>query len=98
MNSIVWSESTAGIQTMLGDRYDTLFDKRIAYRLDEKEMEFLVGGSAGDAGYGKTAVYMDIGADAKNTHFRPFDIPAREWLERYAEVYREMTEEGGLEG
>ncbi len=98
VNSIVWSESTAGIQTMLGDRYDTLFDKRIAYRLDEKEMEFLVGGSAGDAGYGKTAVYMDIGADAKNTHFRPFDIPAREWLERYAEVYREMTEEGGLEG
>lgn len=94
VNSIVWSESINGVEMMLGDRYDSMFDKRIAYGLDEKSMDILVAESDSRALHGKTAVYMDIGRDVKNTHFRPYDIPAKVWVERYAEVYDDVINEG----
>lgn len=96
VNSIVWGESTRSIAMMLGDRYDSFFDKRIAYGLDEESMDFLVAESDARAVGGKTAVYMDIGRDVKNTHFRPYDVPAKVWLERYAETYEGIIREGGL--
>lgn len=95
VNSIVWGESIRSIEMMLGDRYDSMFDKRIAYGLDEESMDILVAESEAKSLRGKTAVYMDIGRDVKNTHFRPYDVPAKVWIERYAEVYDEVINEGG---
>lgn len=95
VNSIVWGESVRSIESMLGDRYDSMFDKRIAYGLDEDSMDILVAETESKVLHGKTAVYMDIGKDVKNTHFRPYDIPAKVWIERYAEVYDEVIYEGG---
>lgn len=95
VNSIVWGESIRNIEFMLGDRYDSMFDKRIAYGLDEESMDILVAESEAKALRGKTAVYMDIGRDVKNTHFRPYDVPAKVWVERYAEIYDEIINEGG---
>ena len=89
VNSIVWGESIHGIEIMLGNRYESMFDKRIAYGLDEESMDILVGESDAKMLRGKTAVYMDLDKDVKNTHFRPYDIPAKEWVERYAEAYKE---------
>ena len=80
---------------MLGDRYDSMFDKRIAYGLDEDSMDILVAESESKSLRGKTAVYMDIARDVKNTHFRPYDVPAKVWVERYAETYDEIVKEGG---
>lgn len=96
VNSIVWGESLRGIELMLGDRYDSMFDKRIAFGLDEEGMDLLVAETASKSMRGKTAVYMDIAKDVKNTHFRPYDVPAQVWIERYAEVYDEVIRE--LEG
>ena len=96
VNSIVWGESLRGIELMLGDRYDSMFDKRIAFGLDEEGMDLLVAENASKSMRGKTAVYMDIAKDVKNTHFRPYDVPAQVWIERYAEVYDEVIRE--LEG
>jgi len=96
VNSIVWSESRRSVENMLGSRYESLFDKRIAYGLDAEAMDDLVGESDSNALRGKTAVYMDVSRDVKNTHFRPYDIPAKVWVERYAEAYDEVVRE--LEG
>ena len=96
INSIVWGESIRSIECVLGDRYDAMFDKRIAYGLDEDSMDILVAESETKALRGKTAVYIDISRDVKNTHFRPYDIPAKVWVERYAEVYDEVINGGGL--
>lgn len=95
INSIVWGESIRSIELMLGDRYDSMFDKRIAYGLDEDSMDLLVAESEAKSLRGKTAVYMDIGKDVKNSHFRPYDVPAKVWVERYAETYDEIVNEGG---
>ena len=95
INSIVWGESVRSIELMLGDRYDSMFDKRIAYGLDEDSMDLLVAESESKSLRGKTAVYMDIAKDVKNTHFRPYDVPAKVWVERYAETYDEIVNEGG---
>ena len=93
VNSVIWSESRRSVENMLGDRYESLFDKRIAYGLDDDSMEDLVGESEAKALRGRTAIYMDVSRDVKNTHFRPYDIPARVWVERYAEVYGEVINE-----
>lgn len=95
INTIVWGESVRSIENMLGDRYDSMFDKRIAYGLDADSMDSLVAETESKTLRGKTAVYMDIGRDVKNTHFRPYDIPAKVWVERYAEAYDEVINEGG---
>ena len=95
VNSIVWGESIHSIEMMLGDQYESLFDKRIAYGLNDESMDILVSESDVKALRGKTAVYMDIGRDVKNTHFRPYDVPAKVWVERYAETYDEVINEGG---
>lgn len=95
VNSIVWGESVRSIELMLGDRYDAMFDKRIAYGLDEDSMNILVIESEVKALRGKTAVYIDIDKDVKNTHFRPYDVPAKVWVERYAETYNDVINEGG---
>lgn len=95
VNSVVWGENIRSIEHMLGDRYDSMFDKRIAYGLDEESMDIIVAESEVKALRGRTAVYMDIGKDVKNTHFRPYDVPAKVWVERYAETYDEVINEGG---
>ncbi len=94
VNTIVWGESVHSIENMLGDRYDAMFDKRIAFGLDENSMDELVAETEPKSLRGKTAVYMDIAQDVKNTHFRPYEIPAKIWIERYAEVYDEIVEGG----
>ncbi len=96
VNSMIWGESIRGIELMLGGRYEAMFNKYIAYGLDAESMESLVQESDTKSLCGKTAVYMDIGGDAKkNVHFRPYEVPAAVWVERYAECYQEVIGEGG---
>lgn len=38
---------------------------------------------------------LRIGKDVKNAHFRPYDVPAKIWFERYAEEYDEVISERG---
>ncbi len=96
VNSVVWSESLNGVGLMLGERYEAMFDKRIAYDLDDDAMDILVAETQAKSLRGKTAVYMDIAKDVKNTHFRPYDVPAKIWVEQYARVYDETINEGGI--
>ena len=63
---------------------------------DEEAMDILVDESQPKSLQGKTAVYMDYRNDNKNTHFRPYDVPAKVWVERYAETYDEVINEGGI--
>lgn len=95
INSIVWGENLKRIELVLGERYSSMFNKRIAFSLDEESMESLVAESESKAIQGKTAVYMDISKDVTNTHFRPYDVPAKEWIEDYAEAYENVIKEGG---
>lgn len=94
VNNIVWGENIQGIESLLGEQYEDMFDKRMAYRLDEESINKLVAESEAKALRGKTTVYMDARRDAKNTHFRPYEVPAKAWVERYAEAYHEIINEG----
>lgn len=87
INSIVWGENIRGLESVLGDRYDAMFAKRIAFGLDNESMDTLVAESEPRTLHSHTAVYMDIDRDVKNTHFRPYDIPAKIWVEQYAQAY-----------
>lgn len=87
VNSIVWGESVGSISNVLGESYERVFDKRIAYKLDERTMEMLVDEVDAKSIQGKVAVYMDYRNDNKNTHFRLYDVPAKIWIKRYAETY-----------
>lgn len=91
INFAVWGESLRSIENILGNRYDAMFDKRIAYGLDDDDMELLVSESHSKSLRGSTAVYMDIGREVKNTHFRPYNLPAKVWIERYGQAYEEMV-------
>lgn len=93
INSIIWSENLKGVENVLGDRYDSVFDKRIAYGLDDDSMDNLVSETESKNLKGSTAVYMNISNDVRNTHFRPYDIPAKVWVSRYAEVYESIVEQ-----
>lgn len=70
INSILWGESYRSIELMLGDSFDALFGKRIAYGLDSDIMDFLVAETDTKSLNGQTAVYMDVNTDVKNTHFK----------------------------
>lgn len=94
INTVMWGESIRSIEGILGDRYDAMFDKRIAFGLDDASMDELVAETEPKSLRGKTAVYMDISKDVKNSHFRPYEVPAKIWVERYAEVYDEIAAGG----
>lgn len=95
INTIMWGETIQSIANTIGDRYDAMFDKRIAFGLDDASMDELVAETEAKSLRGKTAVYMDVSKDVKNTHFRPYEVPAKIWVERYAEIYNEIVAEGG---
>lgn len=90
VNCVMWGESIKGIEYILGEGFESMFGKRIAYGTDEDSMNHLVSESDAKTIRGKTAVYLDIDNDIKNTHFRPYEIPAKSWVERYAEKYEEI--------
>lgn len=94
INSIVWGESIKLIESILGNQYDRMFNKRIALGLDEDSMNILVEETNAASLRGRTAAYMDVANDNKNTHFRPYEIPAKIWIERYGETYSEVIGEG----
>ena len=96
INSIVWGESPEGISSFAGERYERLFNKRIAYELDADSMRDLVDEHRIELLSGKTAVYYDIYNDNTNTHFRPYDIPAKVWIEEYSRKYDETVNGGGV--
>ena len=91
VNSIIWGESLKGVENKLGEHFGTMFDKRIAYELDENSMDILVAETETEDNNGHTAVYLDNLKDIKNTHFRPYDVPAETWIERYSEVYNDIV-------
>ena len=96
INSIVWGESPEGISSFAGDRYMQMFKKRIAYELDADSMRDLVDEHRIESLSGKTAVYYDVLNDNTNTHFRPYDIPAKVWIEEYGRKYDETVNGGGV--
>lgn len=87
INTILWGESPRGAEHILGNQYYALFDKRIAYELDADYMDILVSESDVKAIRGKTAVYMGVSTDIRNTHFRPYEVPTKVWIDDYADAY-----------
>ena len=90
VNSLVWTEKNNLSSVFVGDFTDRLFTQRIAYGLSAADMEFLVEETDASSLQETTAVYYDIN-DNKNTRFRPYNLPAKEWLNNIADVYAEIT-------
>lgn len=90
VNSIVWGDRITGVEQVLGINYGSMFAKRVAYHVDEELMEILVDENETEALCGKTAVYINILEDIRNTHFQPYEVPSKDWVEQYAEAYRRI--------
>lgn len=90
INCIVWGENLASTVKLMGANIERDFAQRIVFSTDNDTMEQLVMEQNGSALRPTTAVYMNVDDDVKNTHFRPYEIPAKVWVEKIAKTYREF--------
>ena len=90
INCIVWGENLAATSKVIGASIERDFAQRIAFFTDNATMEQLVMEQNGNALRPTTAVYMNVDDDVKNTHFRPYEIPAKVWVDKIAKTYREF--------
>lgn len=88
ISCILWGENLMSAGKYLGGNAERDFAQRIVFSVDNATMEQLVMEQNGSNLRPTTAVYMNIDEDVKNTHFRPYEIPARIWVEKIAKVYR----------
>ena len=94
INAVTWGRTVRGIKEKIGGSENKVFNKRIAYRLDPESMESLVEESDTDTLQGETAVYLDVASGCGNTRFRPYRIPEKEWVKRYAVCCGRALREG----
>ena len=92
INSIVWSEKNNINDIFVGNIIERIFEQRIAYGLSDAEMDLLVDESDSASLQSSTAVYFDIN-EMRNVHFRPYNLPAKTWVEDIADVYASIVEE-----
>lgn len=90
INCIVWGENLTATSKVMGANIERDFAQRIVFSTDNATMEQLVMEQNGSALRPTTAVYMNVDDDVKNTHFRPYEIPAKVWVEKIAKTYREF--------
>ena len=90
VNCIVWGENLAGTSKIMGSTIERDFAQRIVFSTDNTTMEQLVMEQNGNTLRTSTAVYMNVDEDVKNTHFRPYEIPAKIWVEKIAKAYHEF--------
>ena len=90
INCIFWGESLNATTKIMGNYIDRDFAHRIAFSTDKDTYEQLVMEMSGQLLRPTTAVYMDVENDVKNTHFRPYEIPAKVWVEEFAKTYRDF--------
>ena len=89
INCIFWGENTAAVSRVLGSGYENDFPQRIVFATDAETQELLVNEERGSSLRATTAVYMDISSDVKNTHFRPYEVPMKMWVDKFAKTYKE---------
>lgn len=90
INCIVWGENLGATSKVMGENIERDFAQRIVFSTDNATMEQLVMEQNGNALRPTTAVYMNVDDDVKNTHFRPYEIPAKVWVEKIAKTYRDF--------
>lgn len=90
INCIVWGENLGATSKVMGANIERDFAQRIVFSTDNATMEQLVMEQNGNALRHTTAVYMNVDDDVKNTHFRPYEIPAKVWVEKIAKTYRDF--------
>lgn len=86
INCIFWGENLPATTSIIGNNIDRDFAQRIAFATDNATYELLVREMGGQLLRPTTAVYMNVEDDVKNTHFRPYEIPARVWVEKFAKT------------
>ena len=90
INSIIWGENLSSVSKMMSTNINRDFAQRIVFSTDSDTMEQVVMETDAQSLRPTTAVYMNVDDDVKNTHFRPYEIPAKVWVEKIAKVYREF--------
>jgi hypothetical protein len=96
INVILWGETLTGTSKIIGGNIERDFGQRIAFSTDTTTLEQLVMEFDSKNLRSSTAIYMNIGGDdVKNTHFRPYEIPAKAWVDKIAKVYREFEKKEG---
>lgn len=90
INTIVWGENLTATSKIIEGSIERDFAQRIVFSTDNDTLEKLVMESNGNVLRPTTAVYMNVDDDVKNTHFRPYEIPAKVWVDKIASVYRDF--------
>lgn len=90
INCILWGENLNSTSKLLGASIERDFAQRIVFSSDSATMEQIVMEQDASTLRDTTAVYMNVDDDIKNTHFRPYEIPAKVWVKRIAEAYHKF--------
>lgn len=92
INSIVWSEGLDDLREIFDDSYFSLFNKRIAYKIPADKLSF-VEEKKPERLIGKVAAYLDANRDVVNTHFRPFELPNKQFVSEFANSFNKAKSE-----
>lgn len=93
INCICWGEDLESVERILGGGMERDFSYRIVCDASQETMQQLVMERNPSSLRETTAVYMDVANDIKNTHFRPYEIPTKFWVNKIAKVYHQFEKE-----
>lgn len=92
IHTILWGETLSGTERIIGKGYSRDCSKRVAFSTDTATLETLVEERTDKILRASTAVYMNIETDLKNTRFRPYEVPAKVWIDKFAQVYQQIRD------
>lgn len=94
VSCVFWGSSSASIARILGAGHERNFDLRTAFATDAETLSRLVEEHNPASLRESTAAFINLAEDYKNTHFRPFELPARWWVNEYARAYQAYIDKG----
>ncbi len=81
INTILWGEKYDTSVEAAGSSISDFCNQRIVFSSENDVYKSLVMHQSNTRISDSSAVYMDVDSDVINTHFRPYSIPGRDWVE-----------------
>lgn len=91
INVIIWGENLEGTSRIIKQNFERYFTQRVTFDTEPKISEQLVMEHNSKTLRSTTAIYMNMDTDVKNTHFRPYELPDKAWIEKFADVLQDIT-------
>lgn len=94
---IAWGETLDGIRQIVGKGMERDFRVRIALQADAETRANFLYDKKKVALKKTTAIFVDVMHDRNPTHFRPYVVPKKYWVARFAKAYAKYISKGGAQ-